>query len=208
MYDFLLGLGGQSSEQAARRDMVDYDPSTGTLKRSGMEKFGDLLRGGPDAVNAAARELHVKQLKNSAEAKAIRRLKGNPDVTSSTTEDELYSRARELKLADSRTQRQANYDSDPATQALLKKQSDALIYQKGRDREGDRRFESNRLDALDARRSTTALGMAQLDITRQQEANRMSEETRRYNERRSDSKKERMAAIIAGLANLGGAFTI
>jgi hypothetical protein len=50
--------------------------------------------------------------------------------------------------------------------------------------------------------------MAQLDITRQQEANRMAEETRRYNERRSDSKRERMAAIIAGLANLGGAFTI
>ena len=50
--------------------------------------------------------------------------------------------------------------------------------------------------------------MAQLDITRQQEANRMAEETRRYDQRRADSKKERMAAIIAGLANLGGAFAI
>lgn len=75
-----------------------------------------------------------------------------------------------------------------------------------KEEKADRRFNATQMESINARRDQTALGMAQLDITRQQEANRMSEETRRYDQRRADSKKERMAAIIAGLANLGGAF--
>jgi hypothetical protein len=214
MYDAILGIFGQSAKQAAERDMKDFDPSKGEFgglkQREGLEVLGDYLRGGPDAVNEAARELQVENLKGTQSYRDINLYgeEGKPTVTSSTSQDFLDRKALEAKQKYARTQKQENYKSDPDVQRLIKKENDALIYQKGRDREGDRRFESNRLDALDARRATTALGMAQLDITRQQEANRMAEETRRYNERRSDSKRERMAAIIAGLANLGGAFAI
>ena len=212
MWDSILGLVGQSAKQAALRDMDDYDPSTGSVgEREGLEAFGDVLRGGSGSVDKAAREAHVKQLKKSAEAKAIRRLQGKPDITSSTTEDDLYAEARKLQLADKKTQRNdARAEQFTSPEAEYLRNQTTIQRQDSLDRadEADRRYDASRLDAIDARRSETALGMAQLDITRQQEANRMSEETRRYDQRRADSKKERMAAIIAGLANLGGAFAI
>jgi hypothetical protein len=210
MWDAVLGVFGQSAEQAAQRDMQDYttEGGGGLKKREGLEILGDVLRGGSGSVNEAAKELYVKGLKDKYGADLADFSDKPVDITAGTTEGSLRRQTRDAKADYMRDQKRKTYEADPATQRSIQQENDALIYQKGRDREGDRRFESNRLDALDARRATTALGMAQLDITRQQEANRMAEETRRYNERRADSKRERMASIIAGLANLGGAFTI
>ena len=221
MYDAILGMFGQSAEQAARRDMDDYTTSGGGgLKpREGLEVLGDILRGGSGAVNKAAKELYVEGLKNKY-GDAIEDYTGAPaEITATTGEGTLRRQTRDAKRVYERDQRTEDYKTNPLRIEQEGIRKDALLYQQGRDKEldtryatdkleSDRRFDAGRLDAIDARRGQTELGMAQLDIARQQEANRMSEANRRYDQRRADSKKERMAAIIAGLANLGGAFAI
>ena len=225
MYDAILGVFGQSARQAAERDMKDYDPSKGEAgglkKREGLEVLGDYLRGGPDAVNEAARELQLENLKGSPAYRDINLYgeDGKPTVTSGTAQDFLDRKALEAKQGYTRRQKKENYNTDPVIQQQLLDAAADRKYRTDVDAENtrrfeaqadtaDRRFNATQMESINARRDQTALGMAQLDITRQQEANRMAEETRRYDQRRADSKKERMAAIIAGLANLGGAFVI
>jgi len=209
MYDAILGLIGQSGKQAAERDMKDYDPSKGGLKdRQGLEVLGDMLRGGSGAVNDAARELHIQNLKGTEAADYLESRGIDSGISATSTKAKLLGQARDERKSETREDRTTDYATNPVIQQQLTDAKTDREYLRSRDSEADRRFQTTQLESIDARRDQTALGMAQLDIARQQEANRMSEETRRYDQRRADSKKERMAAIIAGLANLGGAFAI
>jgi hypothetical protein len=211
MWDSVLGMFGQSAEQAARRDMDDYTTAgKGGLKpREGAEVLGDFLRGGSGAVNKAAREIYVESLQDKYGDDLADFSKDKPvDITATTKEGALRRQVRDAQADYARDQKTKTYNADPGIQRLIQKEDDALAYQKGRDTAANRRADQAMLETINARRDQTALGMAQLDISRQQEANRMLEETRRYDQRRADSKKERMAALIAGLTQLGGAFTI
>ena len=206
--EWVAELFGQTAEQQLDSETSKFNVGKQSIKRSAGERFFDNFLGRSEEIQKLAKDRYTESLKSTQGYQDLEGLQKTPELTSYMTPGSLRGKANTALEEKARDQRTKNWETNPATQRLIKKENDALIYQKGRDREGDRRFESNRLDALDARRATTALGMAQLDVTRQQEANRMAEENRRYDERRADSKKERMAAIIAGLANLGGAFAI
>ena len=221
MYDAILGMFGQSAEQAARRDMDDYTTSGGGgLKpREGLEVLGDILRGGSGAVNKAAKELYVEGLKNKY-GDAIEDYTGAPaEITATTGEGKLRRQTRDAKRVYERDQRTADYKTDPLRIEQEGIRKDALLYQQGRDKETDRRFDlsearntrleqdriaerkEGRLDRIDQRMSDREVRMLELG---QQE--RMFDK-RLQSDARAD-KKQRMAAIIAGLANLGGAFAI
>ncbi len=209
--EFLAELFGQTAEQQLQGETSKFDPNKNNIKRSTLESFFDDRFGRAKDIQRLARERQEEQLKGSATARGLRQLGETVDVESTMTEDDLVPALRKAKEAEAIRLQEDSLDRARNRPGAIeaRDRNDRLETRMiNQDAENRRRFDAGQLESINARRDQTALGMAQLDITRQQEANRMSEETRRYDQRRADSKKERMAAIIAGLANLGGAFAI
>jgi hypothetical protein len=208
MIDFLKELIGQDAQSQIDNETSKFNVGNQKVKRSAGERFFDTFLGRSEEIQELAKQKYQDSLKSTQGYQDLEILGKTPELTSYMTPGSLGGLARTAKKEEAIEDRKTNYRTDPAR---IKADADAKIerdYRRDTDAENTRRFNANQRATIDAQRDTTALGMAQLDITRQQEANRMAEETRRYNERRSDSKRERMAAIIAGLANLGGAFVI
>ena len=200
MSQFLAELFGQTAKQQLKGEDTAFDPTTNSIERGALERASDRLFGREEEIQKLARDRQVRELKETGVAKALKRLGETVDVDSTMTEDNLVPQLRDAqetergRLADAAYDKQYNRAGNKEARARSERMENRMLNQD--------------LEAINARRDQTAMGMAQLDITRQQESNRMLEETRRYDQRRADSKKERMAALIAGLAQLGGAFTI
>jgi hypothetical protein len=205
--EWVKELIGQTAEQQLRGETSKFNPNENKIERGAVERFFDERFGRAKDIQRLARERQEEELKGSDIGKEIKKFGETPDVNSTQTEEDLVPQLRRLREEESDRLEKKRYmlPQNQETRARVERMENRQI---ASDLEDKRRFDANQRATIDAQRDTTALGMAQLDITRQQEANRMAEETRRYNERRADSKKERMAAIIAGLANLGGAFVI
>ena len=206
--EFLAELFGQTAEQQAQKETSDYEPTSQSIKRSATERAFDSLFGRTEAVQEAAGKKYIKNLGETEAAQYLESRGIDPKLATDTTKATLLGRAKKKKKNERVEDRNTDYRTNPVIQQQLTDAKTDRAYLRSRDSEADRRFQATQMESINARRDQTALSRAQLDVTSQQEANRMAEETRRYNERRSDSKRERMAAIIAGLANLGGAFAI
>jgi hypothetical protein len=205
LYQMGLGLFGQNAEQAAKRDMDDYDPSTGTVERQGLEKLGDMLRGGGAAVNEAAQKQHIKGLKKSQAAANIETLTGKaPTIAFDTTLSGLRGTSRKETLKDQAKQRGAIRDEVYKSQGEKDKR-DAVELERlriaGREKESDRRYYEDRINARETK-------LMELDLKKQGQRNEMAMFDKRLAADARSNKRERMMALMAGLANLGGAFTI
>jgi len=207
--EWLAELLGQTAEQQLRGETSKFDPSKNTIERSAVERFFDDRFGRTKELQDLARKRQVKELEQSETARNLRRLGKAVDAESTMTEDDLVPALRDAqekerdRISDKAYDKAYNRPGAIEDRNRTERMETRMLNQ---DAENTRRWDAQQLESIDARRDQTALGMAQLDLSRQQEANRMAEETRRYDQRRADSKQERIAAIIAGLANLGGVF--
>jgi len=207
--EWLAELLGQTAEQQLRGETSKFDPSKNTIERSAVERFFDDRFGRTKELQDLARKRQVKELEQSETARNLRRLGKAVDAESTMTEDDLVPALRDAqekerdRISDKAYDNAYNRPGAIEDRNRTERMETRMLNQ---DAENTRRWDAQQLESIDARRDQTALGMAQLDLSRQQEANRMAEETRRYDQRRADSKQERIAAIIAGLANLGGVF--
>ena len=107
-----------------------------------------------------------------------------------------------------RDKKRVDYDTDPTTQELLRRAKISEAREARLEKENTRRYDlkEQRLlaDRVDAREAT----LMDLQFRKQQEANKMAMFDKRLAADQKIAQREKMAGIIAGLANLGAAFAI
>ena len=101
--------------------------------------------------------------------------------------------------------RQAKIDYDDANNPATQRAVESLARQ---EKESNRRFDLSERRYLEDRISERETKLLELDVLKQKQANEMAMFDKKLAADQRNSKRERMAAIIAGLANLGGAFAI
>jgi hypothetical protein len=226
-------IGDQSSaSKTLDREGSKYEPKTGRVERNFMESAGDLIFQRGDDIQ---KEGKARRREAIAESRAGQLLDdAGQDYTADTTDAELRKKGRALQAKESYVNRilQAGgtqpkselYGLDTAALGSLANQAErtkknrdyteSQAYKDAKTREGvaDQRYyddradarqlkKDERLDRIDQRTSDREARMLELGMQERMFDKRLASEA-------SASKKERMAALIAGLANLGGAFTL
>ncbi len=215
MGDFLLDLIGQSADKQLEGETSKYNPRKGTIERSDNEKWWDERFGRTGAIQQGAKDSYVDEISDGKIADSIVMHGGTPEITARTTKAELLKQAAAAKKDYDKANRDATYDENynrpDAITARGNLEADrARVI--ARDKEGDRRYydskrealqlrKDERLDRVDQRMSDREVRMLELGMQERMFDKRLQSDARA-------DKKQRMAAIIAGLANLGGAFAI
>ena len=237
MLDQIMEALGQDAASQIRNETTKFDVDTQSVKRGLLESAFDKMLGREGAIQEEAKKKYVKNLEKSAVGQELltRRDKGQAGITSETTEEALRRKLRDVREKDEvigqimgtgqfkgaradlqamdvpaltnvlTDTRQAKIDYDDANNPATQRAVESLARQ---EKESNRRFDLSERRYLEDRISERETKLLELDVLKQKQANEMAMFDKKLAADQRNSKRERMAAIIAGLANLGGAFAI
>ena len=230
----LLEILGQRPEDAIKRETSSYRPGEG-VERSPFERLRDTVLGQTDAIQEAAGKKYVRDLEESDVGTALRVLDPTAEITKDTKKTDLAKLLKDTKAKDDlrvailntgytdKTGSELMEMDESALRPILEQATDdkakrdyntnpAVIKEESRyktERE-DRisREEQARKDRISERMSNRELAMLDLDIKKQAQANELAMYDKKLAYQAQVDQRNKMAGIIAGLANLGAAFAI
>ena len=226
-------VGDQSSaRKTLDREGSKYDPKLGRVERNFMESAGDFIFQRGDDIQKEGKERRRESIAGSEAGMLLD--DAGQDYTADTTNEELRKRGRALKAKEAYVNRilQAGgvqpkaelYALDTATLGSkanaaerTKANTDytaSQAYKDAQERIGisDQRYYDDKAESRELRKDEQLERVDQRMSDREVRMLELGQQERMFDKRlasdaRAD-KKQRMAAIIAGLANLGGAFAI
>ncbi len=235
MYNQILEALGQDAKSQVRSETSEFDVDTQSVKRGLIESAFDKVTGREKAIQEEAAKKYTKDLKETKVGEELLELRDTPGITSKSTKQGLRRQLRKVKEQDAvigsilgtgeykgtradlqamdipsltelagKTRRSAVKTADaenPVTQRAIANAEAEKLRIAGREKESDRRYYEDRINARETK-------LMELDLKKQGQRNEMAMFDKRLAADARANKRERMMALMSGLANLGGAFAI